>query len=80
MKLINSTQLHDLIKSNKRKAESIFPELIRRLIRNTCNVDCYTHFPSGDAIYTTGWDGTVKNNKVENRFIPRIILLGIRNK
>lgn len=71
MKLINSTQLHDLIKSNKRKAESIFPELIRRLIRNTCNVDCYTHFPNGDAIYTTGWDGTVKSNKVENRFIPK---------
>lgn len=76
MKLISSTQFHDLIKSNKRKAESVFPELIRRLIRNTCNVDCYAHFPNGDAIYTTGWDGTVKVMRLKTGLFQGIILFG----
>ena len=70
MKIISSTQFCDLIKSNKKKAESFFPELIHRLIKKTCNVDCYTRFPNGDANYTKGWDGTVKNNRIESRFIP----------
>lgn len=70
MKIISSGQIKNLIQSNKKKAESIFPELIRRLIRKTCNINGYTHFPSGDAIYTTGWDGIVKNNTIVSRFIP----------
>ena len=70
MKLISSVQFRDLIRSNKKQAEAIFPELIRRLIRKTCNIDCYALFPNGDAIYTTGLDGTVKNNTVKSRFVP----------
>lgn len=71
MKIIGSVQIKNLIQSDKKKAESVFPELIRRLIRKTCNADGYTLFPSGDAIYTTGWDGIVRNNTIVSRFVPK---------
>ncbi len=68
--IINSTQLVDLIKSNKRKFEDKFPELIQKLIRNTLNNNIHTHFPSNDAIFTPGWDGFVENNTDEYRYVP----------
>lgn len=70
MKLIETGYFTDLLKSNKKKAETIFPELLRRLIRISCNIDTYTCFPNGDAIFTPGLDGIVRENKVQHRYIP----------
>lgn len=70
MKIISSTQFQDLMKTDKRMSEGLFPDLIRRLVKNTCADDCYFAFPNGDAVYTPGWDGIVKNNQKINRFVP----------
>lgn len=70
MKIIKSTELAKWCSKNRIKTQAIFPELIRKLVRMSINKASNIHFPSGDAIYTTGWDGTIKNNTVEHEFIP----------
>ena len=70
MKIISSTCLMELFKSKKRRSQELFPELIRKLIRLSINKTGEICFPSGDAIYTTGWDGYVKGNLIEHEYIP----------
>nr|MBO4517536.1 hypothetical protein [Clostridia bacterium] len=70
MKIIKSTQLKKWFYYNSRKTQSIFPELIRKLIRMSINRTSNIHLPSGDSIYTTGWDAIVKHNEVKHEFVP----------
>ena len=59
-----------MVLENLRTAPGIFPELIRKLIRRSINRNGYIHFPSGDAIFTPGWDGTVLGITEANRYVP----------
>ncbi len=68
--MISSVKISELFKNDSRRGQEIFPELIRKLIRLSINKTGKTHFPSGVAIYTTGWDGKVLDNRVEHEFVP----------
>lgn len=70
MKIVTSVKLNELVLENLRTAPGIFPELIRKLIRRSINRNGYIHFPSGDAIFTPGWDGTVLGITEANRYVP----------
>ena len=70
MKIVTSVKLNKLVLENLRTAPGIFPELIRKLIRRSINRNGYIHFPSGDAIFTPGWDGTVLGITEANRYVP----------
>lgn len=49
--------------ADRRDAQSILPELVGRLIRATVPASAITRFrfPSGDAVYLTGWDGILES-------------------
>ncbi len=68
--IISANYFVDLIKKNKKMSETLIPELLKRLVRESINSNAYTHFPVGDEIYATGWDGTVKDNTIKHRFVP----------
>lgn len=70
-RIISASNFVSLIKDNKKISESIVPELIRKLIRQTINSNTYTHFPSGDDIFTPGLDGIINENVIEHRFLPK---------
>lgn len=69
--IISATNFVNLIKENKKISESIIPELIHKLIRQSINSNTYTHFPSGDDIFVPGFDGIISENIVEHRFLPK---------
>lgn len=71
MIVLDGKSISDLFDKKERKAQSVFPALVRKLIRASVNTNGYTHFPDGDAIYTPGWDGIVKEVVVDHRFIPK---------
>lgn len=57
MKFITSTHLKQW--SDSRECQSLFPELIRRLICASVKHLDRLSFPSGDAVHMPGWDGIV---------------------
>lgn len=65
---VTSNDIKHWTQTNKRRAEEILPELIRRLIRANCKPE-HIHFPSGDSIAVSGWDGTLEVDK-GNEFVP----------
>lgn len=68
--IISSHKLKELFTNNSRKGQEIFPELIKRLIIASVNRNGNIRFPSGDAIWNTGFDGIVENITYENLFVP----------
>ena len=69
--IISASNFVNLIKENKKISETIIPELIRKLIRQSINSNTYTHFHSGDDIFSPGFDGIVKDNIIEHRFLQK---------
>lgn len=65
--LITGEHFLDLVKKNKKLSETIIPELIHRLVRETINTGAYTHFPANDDVFTPGFDGIVTGNTTEHR-------------
>ena len=59
MQLITSSILKSFTLKQKRKMEELFPELIKRLIINSCPNRDYLRIPSGDDIWAPGFDGIV---------------------
>ena len=59
MQLITSSILKSFSLKQKRKMEELFPELIKRLIINSCPNRDYLRIPSGDDIWAPGFDGIV---------------------
>lgn len=68
--ILSASNFLDLVKSNKKLSECKLPELIHKLIRQSLNGNTYTHFPSGDDVFTPGWDGYIENNSIDHRFLP----------
>lgn len=69
--IISASNFVNLIKENKKISETIIPELIQRLIRQSINSNTYTHFHYGDDIFAPGFDGIVKDNIIEHRFLQK---------
>lgn len=70
MKIIKAIHIQTYIEKEPRRAQELFPELIRKLIVASLNKNGNPHFPSGASIYVHGWDGIVKNNLNNNSFVP----------
>lgn len=68
--LITAQYFLNLVKRNKKISETIIPELIHRLIRETISDNAYTRFPSYDDVFTPGFDGVVKENTTKHRYLP----------
>lgn len=63
-------RLHKLLKENERIVQDILPLLIDKLIKASCNGNCFSHFPYGDAVFTPGCDGYTNNIPTELEFVP----------
>lgn len=68
--IISAEHFLDLVKKNKKLSEAIIPTLIHRLIRETVNTNAYSHFPSDDDVFVSGFDGVVMENTTQHRFLP----------
>ena len=68
MKLLKSSDLEEYIKSNKKLAESEFPYIISKLLKNTVEGITGFDIPSGDNIIQVGFDGVIKFNGV-NKYL-----------
>lgn len=69
-KFITSSQLKRWFSEQKNLSRGLFPELIERLIKESCSDIEYIRFPSGDDINTDGKDGELILNYKINQFIP----------
>ncbi|GEM_PF-632121 len=65
---VTANDIKQWTETNKRQAEGLLPELVRRLILASCKPD-HLHFPSGDSIAIGGWDGTLEVDE-GNEFVP----------
>lgn len=65
---VTSNDIKNWTQTQKRRAEELLPELVRRLIRANFKPE-HIHFPSGDSIAVGGWDGTLKVDE-GNEFVP----------
>ncbi len=68
--IISAEHFLELIKKEKKLSETIIPELIKRLIRETIDCGAYTRFPANDDVFVPGPDGVVNGNKTLHRFLP----------
>lgn len=68
MKWIDAGDMKTWGKSKQRKFASLFPELIRRLISASAEVN-ELDFPSGDSISSGGWDGKLVTSS-KSPFFP----------
>jgi len=59
MQLITSAMLESFVNEQKRKMEGVLPELVRRLIVQSCPDIKYLRMPQGDDIWASGFDGIV---------------------
>ena len=60
MYVINPRKFEELIANNKKKSESILPELIKRLIISGCNQISSIRIPDKDDIWAPGYDGVIE--------------------
>ncbi len=69
-KIITASQIKDWFSQQKDLSRGLFPELIAKLIKESCSEIQYIRFPSGDNINTDGKDGELILNYQINQFIP----------
>jgi hypothetical protein len=58
MRWVATSSLREWAKT--RDSQGVMPELIRKLIRATCNGIKAIHFPSGENVQLGGWDGVLE--------------------
>lgn len=68
MKWIESGDLKNWVSGKQRHCQQTLPELIRRLIFATSSSIEFIHFPSGDSVATSGWDGSLKTSTISPFF------------
>lgn len=68
--IMNSSAFSEMIKNNHKISETLIPELLKRLIRESVPNDTYYCVPFGDDIYIPGVDGFISDNKVEHKYLP----------
>ena len=70
LELITATQIENWFANNPRRAQEIFPDLIKRLIKESTTIPCEIRFPHGDKINSDGFDGFLKISGVVSSYIP----------
>lgn len=66
---VTANDIKNWVATNKKEAETLLPELIRRLVL-ACDNNADVNFPSGDSVSNEGWDGIVKSEQ-GNKYIPK---------
>lgn len=64
---VTSTDINEW--ANRRKAQSVLPRLVRRLIFATTSSSVSVSMPSGESVQLPGWDGYVRADR-KYRFVP----------
>lgn len=72
MKWVDTTDLRQW--ANRRSCQETLPELVRKLIRSTCNSIKSIKFPSGENVLIGGWDGVLVVSE-ETEYLPKGISL-----
>jgi len=67
MRWVTTSSLREWAKT--RDCQGAIPELIRKLIRATCNDIKTIHFPSGENVQLGGWDGVLELTE-GNEYLP----------
>lgn len=70
LEFITEAELVKIIDQHKRKSQSFFPGLIKRLIDETCEDVQYLRAPSANEIHQHGYDVIVKNRKTA-KYVPK---------
>lgn len=70
MNMINTKKLQELIDNNKRQFEGLLPEIIKRLIINSCPDISKIRIPDKDDIWAPGFDGVIECSS-QTRFVPK---------
>ena len=65
---VTANDIKHWTETDKRQAEEILPDLIRRLIKASCR-PTHIDFPSGDSSNSPGYDGVVEVDE-GNEFVP----------
>ena len=61
MEIITPRKLQALIEENQRLSEGLLPELIKKLILNSCDTK-NLRIPHGEDIWAPGFDGLIDNS------------------
>lgn len=69
MKLFTTAMLKSLLAENKRQAEGLMPEIIKRLISHSASDISRLRMPNGDDIWAPGYDGIVQSDSATN-YVP----------
>lgn len=69
MNLLTAIKLSEYFLNHQRIGQSIFPELIKKLIIATANCKSI-RFPAGDSIWAHGFDGIIKDISKGCRIVP----------
>lgn len=70
MKIITASQLKNWFSESQNLARGLFPELVERLIKESCNKINKILFPSGDNVNVDGLDGELLAKSDNCQFIP----------
>ena len=69
--MITSYKLSQLFKDNPRKGQHVFPELIKKLIIASTNLEFTSmRFPSGDSIWASSFDGYITGITKSDGYLP----------
>ena len=71
MKLLSLERFTFCFENYKKDFENKFPEMIKKLIRASGNIDAEILVPSYDQTRTTGFDGVVTNFKSISSYVPK---------
>ncbi len=63
MNFITSATLKRFLEQDKRKFESLFPELVKRLILSSCQSVSHIRIPGHDDVWAPGFDGIVESQE-----------------
>lgn len=63
MHFITSEVIQRFLEQDKRKFEGLFPELIKRLILNSCQCISNIRIPGYDDVWAPGFDGIIENQE-----------------
>lgn len=63
MKFITSEVIEHYLERDKRKFEGLFPELVKRLILNSCQCISNIRIPGYDDVWAPGFDGIIENQE-----------------
>ena len=63
MDIFDAAKLSSMVENDKRLFQGLLPELVKKLILNSCTGVSYVRIPSMDDVWAPGFDGVVENSQ-----------------